>query len=180
MSIVRGRARLLSVVLGSTLLAACAAPTHTVQTAADLPPIPGLTVAGAEDWLLSHTIGCEQVSQDWERPQRWQCDADKRDVGEGTLAVSIIGDDSRVFRVEAVVSDIPRRFDPDDYAASFFWNLMGLPFAGHADTELGRGAPDPAGVTDQVRVSGKTTFAGLLFDYGRRGSARTLFITPES
>lgn len=179
METVRGRASLLSVLLGSALLlAACAAPTRSVPPALDPPTIPGLTVAGAEDWLLYHTIGCEQVTQELERHQRWQCQKDMRGAGEGVLTVSIIGDGSAVFRVEASVSHLTERFDPDEYASGFFWNLMSLPFTGHADVETGQGAPDAAAVTAQVRLAGETRFAGLSFDYGRRGSERTLVITP--
>ena len=145
-----------------------------------MPPIPGLTAAGVADWLLNHTIGCEPITQDGERLQRWQCDKDMRDVGEGILAVTIIGDDAAVFRIEASVSEIPDRLSPDEYASGFFWNLMGLPFTGHADTESGRGAPDAAAVTNQIKVGGETMFAGLRFDYGRRGTARTLVITPAN
>ena len=182
MSIVRGQASVLSAFVACTLLtlAACAAPSPTVQPSVEMPPIPGLTVAGAEDWLLNHTIGCQRVTQDWERPQRWQCEEDMRDVGDGILAVTIIGDDSAVFRIEASVSETPARLVPDEYASGFFWNLMGLPFTGHADTESGRGAPDVADVMNQVRVGGESIFAGLRFDYGRRGTARTLVIIPAN
>ena len=154
------------------------APAHTTQPPVQLPPIEGLTVAGATDWLNYHTLGCQLVGESWQRPQRWQCEADMRPV-EAHLTVRIFGDEDAVYRIEAAVSDIPDRFDPDEYASGFFWNLTSLPFTGHADVETGRGAPDPATVTDAVRLGGATEFAGLRFDYSRQGLTRTLVIVPN-
>lgn len=152
------------------VLAACA-PTHTVQPRPGLATIPGLGVEAARNWLLEHTIGCELVTRDWVRPQRWQCDKDMRDAGEGVLAVTLVGDEHGVYEIDAEVSEIPDTRESNDYAASFFWNLMNLPFTGS-------GAPDYTGILEAVTAGSEATLAGIVWDYGRRGAAYTLTVLP--
>lgn len=86
--------------------------------------------------------------------------------------MSMLADEGGVYEIRAEVADIPARLDADDYAASFFWNLMNLPFHGS-------GAPDYGPVLRSVRAGGHTAIPGVLFDYGRRGQAYTLVIAPH-
>jgi hypothetical protein len=86
--------------------------------------------------------------------------------------MSILADEGGVYEIRAEVSEIPATEDADEYAASFFWNLMNLPFHGS-------GAPDYGPVLRSVRAGGHTEFPGVLFDYGRRARTYDLVIAPR-
>jgi hypothetical protein len=145
---------------------------RSIQPFSDRPVISGLSMEAAQRWLEEHTLGCEQITTSWVRPQQWDCVNDGTPFGEAVETVRLIGDEHGVYEIDGTLSPGVTTTNGADTAASAFWMLMELPF-GQA------GKPDYTRIKAEVAGGRETVLAGVVFNFGRSGQTYTFRMTAR-